>query len=714
MTRTSTKTAYPDLVDANVANSLDFAIKYTNYLNSIGSIDYSPALSNGEKTSTLVTTSTQPPLLLNNRPTTINADGSYEMDVRVTFYSPDEPKSDYYSKQKIGANSNIYGPLQSGRSVAVYKNDIPYGSIIDIPGLGSSFRAEDTGGAVKNRTASRNTGGQPVVDVFVDSYAEQQRLARSTPPVVRVRVSPPTSVLPPPTNTYPTQQPITTVSRVAVRELTVAGGKRDLNGDLTPQFSTSIDYWTSLKSSNPVTNISNFFTTLDKNTLNNYDNDFIFYWYKKFKNSTEIIKEEVNKEEHSFLDDPSDSVGSLVNTRVKFDDSVSPLFDVTCSFGAPNTVPVSLSNKLSEVTKSVNEELSLKTSSLMKTNLINLQRINDTYNIAIDSTQPHGLNLVTDLNFYLEFYNASPGMVDDLALTFDRTFEYVCYFSNINDKIGYNPRDYVSCNIQQVYNIQYNSNIENTIQSFDVSHKQIKQSRSTRTIGKSIGIFIKTANTPQLTTSQINDKFKYKTRTFKLQKPVSLTQSAQAKLNAAYSNIRIPNVNLTNLNNTIDKVGINNLEYTKKILGPSSGLVNSVSNINNIIEIPQLNLPNVLPSVDPGSFEEIFNFAAGGYRNTLNLNDPQSYLAAIDRTKAAICNFRLPVIGKVDFNSLFDGEIDFDPETLEAKLRALLPKFPKEDEFVKMFKDLVPDFNKIWKDFYARFFECSNKKDFFV
>jgi len=715
MTKTSTKTLYPDLVDANVTNSVDFTKKFTNYLNSIGSIDYSPQTTdNPAKTSTLVTNSLQPPLLINNKPTspTLNSDGSYEVEARITFYSPDEPGSDYYSQQKIGANSNIYGPLQAGRSVAVYKNDIPYGSNIAIPGLGDTFRAEDTGGAVRTRQASRNTGGQPVIDVFVNSYSEQLRLARSFPPVVKVRVSPPTSVTPPPTNTYVSQAPITTNTRVSVRELTVAGGKRELNGDLTPQLSTSVDYWTNKKSANPITSISNFFTTLDKNTLQNYDNDFIFYWYKKFSSNIDIIKEQTDKQEYSFLDDPSDSIGTLVNTRVKFDDSVSPIFDITCSFGAPNTVPVSLSNKLSEVSKSVNEELSLKTSSLMKSSLINLQRVADTYNIAIDSTQPHGLNLVTDLNYYLTFYNSSPDLLDNVALTFQRTFEYVCYFSNINDKTGYNPRDYTSCNIQQIYNSQYSANIENTLQDFDISHKQIKQSRSTRTIAKVIGNTIETTQQKQLTTAQINDKFKYKTRTYKLTKPVSLTQSAQAKLNAAYSNLRIPNVNLANLNNQIDKYGLDNLELSRKITD-ANPLAKSVSSINNIVKIPELNMPNVLPSVDPGSFGEVFSYIVDKqYKNTLDLNDPRSFLAAIERTKTAICNFKLPIVGPVDFKSLFDGEIEFDPDVLEAKLRGLLPKFPKEDDFVKMFKDLVPDFNNIWKDFYAKFFECNNNKDY--
>ena len=711
MVRTSTKTCYPELVDANIANSIDSVKKFTNYLNSIGSINYDPILDNNINSSSIVSKSTTPPLYINNKPTSsINNDGSYEVEARITFYSPDEPSSDYNTRQGLASKTNIYGKLQQGKSVAIDPSIIPYGTNLSIPQLGDNFVAMDTGGAVIRRTASRGTGGQPVIDVYVSSYAEQLKLERTYPSVVKVKVnqSAPFTASPVVYNSPVTTSEITSVS---VNELSIAGGKRDLNGDLTQQTTTSIDYHNSVKSGNPITNISEFFSKLDKEVLNNYDNDFIFYWYKKYKNSIEVIKEQTELQDKSFLDDPSDSIGLLANSRVKFDDSVSPLFDLNCSFGAPNTIPTQVANKLSNTAKNVNEELSLKTSTLMKTNLINLQRVNDTYNIASDSTQPHGLNLITDLNYYLDSYNSLPSLVNNITTELGRTYEYVCYFSNINDKTGYNPRDYLSCNIQIMPNIQYSANVENTLQNFDAAQKPIKESRSTRTIAKVLGNAVQTSEQPQFTTKEINNRFKYTARTFNLPKPASLTQSAQAKLNAALSNIKIPNANLSLLNNEINRLGITNLPGGQALTAPVSYLTKSVNNINSLIQSPTLNMPNILPSVDPGSFPEIAALITDTNFNNLKITNPIALLQSAEQIKNVACNFRLPVIGNVNFQDFLTGDLDFNVESLQAKFRSLVPKFPKEDDFVKFFKNLVPDFNNVWKDFYSRFFECGNKND---
>jgi len=711
MVRTSTKTCYPDLVDAHIANDINSVKKFTNYLNSIGSINYDPKLDSAATSSSIVTKSTTSPLYVNNKPTsTINSDGSYEVEARITFYSPDEPTSDYNTRQGLASKTDVYGKLQQGKSVAIDPAIIPYGTNISIPSLGDNFIAMDTGGAVIRRTASRNTGGQPVIDVFVSSYAEQLKLERNYPSVIKVKVnqSAPFTASP-----VAFTSPVTTseITSVSLNELSIAGGKRDLNGDLTPQAATCIDYHNQVKSGNPITNISDFFSKLDKDVLSNYDNDFIFFWYKKYKNAIEVIKEQTELQDKSFFDEPSDSIGLLANSRVKFDDAVSPLFDLNCSFGAPNTIPTQLANKLSNSARDVNEELSIKTSTLMKTNLINLQRVNDTYNIASDSTQSHGLNLITDLNYYLDAYNSLPSLVSSITTELGRTYEYVCYFSNINDKTGYNPRDYLSCNIQNMPNIQYSANVENTLQNFDAAHNPVKESRSSRTIAKALGNVVQTSEQPKFTTKEINNRFKYTARTFNLPKPASLTQSAQAKLNAALSNIKIPNANLSLLNNEINRLGISNLPGGQALTAPVTYLTKSVNNINSLVQSPTLNMPNILPSLDPGSFPEIAALITDTNFSDLKITNPIALLQSAEQIKNVACNFRLPVIGDVDFGDFLTGDLDFDIESLEAKFRSITSKFPKEDDFVKFFTKLVPDFKGVWKDFYSRFFECSNKSD---
>jgi hypothetical protein len=253
-------------------------------------------------------------------------------------------------------------------------------------------------------------------------------------------------------------------------------------------------------------------------------------------------------------------------------------------------------------------------------------------------------------------------------------------------------------------------NVENIAQDLDLLKRKTQESMSAKTIEGTLSVARKTQNRRDFktdaTTKQINDKFKYQQRTFNIKTPASLTGTAQAKLNAALSNIRTPNVNLANLNNAVSKAGISNLPLVQETLGSSNALAGSVNNALTNVTMPVLNMPNVLPSLDPGSFPEI---AAILTNTDLNNLDANSALALAEQTKETICNFELPILGEVDFGNITGS---FDLDGVEAKFKSLLPKFPKIDDFTITLKNLIPDFNTIWKDFYSRFFECSNKKDF--
>jgi len=701
MNKTVVKTSYPDLVDTYVANSTEFVKKYSNYLASIGAVSTGAA--------TPETKSNQ--LLLNNK-SSVNPDGSYEFDARITFYSPDEPKSDVYTKQRLGSQSSIYGPLSQGTSVAVDKNIVPYGSNVVIPGLGTSFIAMDTGSAVISRQASRNTGGQPVIDVFVESYAEQLRLSRSFDPVVRVKVYSNTD-----TQKIFAQNKDTFDSVELIKEN---------NRDLELPLSIAIDYHNSVKSGNPVSKIPQFFNQIESNKLSELDNEYVFYWYKKLNSLSDVIKQQVAINEDNFLANPSDSVGILANQNSKYDDSVSPLFDYKCDFGAPNIIPVSVKSKLSPTALALCEEMSLKNSSLMKSNLINIQRTSDATNMAIDSTTSHGLNLVTDLNFYLSVNTTVLNQyVEKLKSTFNRTYTYVNYFSNINEQRAYNPRNYNANNLQQIYNIQYDANVENTVQSFDVMHKQVVESRSSRTIEKVLGTETSTNEAPAVTTDSLNQKFLNVRRNYDIIKsPVSLTQGAQAELSAALNSIKIPNANLTFLDNVVNKVGVipgfsqslpGFSQLTQPIFAPIKLLSDSVTDLQKLASAPLLNIPKVLPSVDPGSFPQILELSQA----VIALKDPAtgridvgSALNTIEQAKNILCDFKLPIIGKVDFSQILDMDIDFDFESFQKKLRALLPKFPTEKDLEKFFKNLLPNFKQLFKDLYDKFFTCNNKNDY--
>lgn len=78
--------------------------------------------------------------------------------------------------------------LQPGVSVAADPRVFPYGSVIEIPGVGRRV-VKDTGTHVVQRVASRKRGvDYPVIDIFFETREEAMRFAHSNPPFAEVRV----------------------------------------------------------------------------------------------------------------------------------------------------------------------------------------------------------------------------------------------------------------------------------------------------------------------------------------------------------------------------------------------------------------------------------------------------------------------------------------------------------------------------------------------
>jgi 3D (Asp-Asp-Asp) domain-containing protein len=78
--------------------------------------------------------------------------------------------------------------LQQGVSVAADPRVLPYGTVIEIPGVGRRV-VKDTGSHVVERVASRKRGvDYPVVDIFFNTRDEALRFARSNPPFAEIRV----------------------------------------------------------------------------------------------------------------------------------------------------------------------------------------------------------------------------------------------------------------------------------------------------------------------------------------------------------------------------------------------------------------------------------------------------------------------------------------------------------------------------------------------
>jgi 3D (Asp-Asp-Asp) domain-containing protein len=105
--------------------------------------------------------------------------------VTLTTYWAIGNGSDYWTRKHTSSTGQ---PLVAGVSVAADPRVIPYGSIIDIKGVGRRV-VKDTGSHVVKRVASLRRGvSYPVIDLFFERREDALRFARSNPAFAEVRV----------------------------------------------------------------------------------------------------------------------------------------------------------------------------------------------------------------------------------------------------------------------------------------------------------------------------------------------------------------------------------------------------------------------------------------------------------------------------------------------------------------------------------------------
>ena len=571
--------------------------------------------------------------------------------------------------------------------------------------------------------------------------------------------------------------------------LTVVGALADELGDFIDETNASIDYRNALKSGDPVNNVASFFKDLDDKKLKTFNNDFIYFWYKKYQSSLDIIKAQIKKgqetrfsstidrnvdsynlefteeftqgfskasaarsKDYSYLGDMSDSIGILANISSKIDDSSSLLADVQCKYGAPVTIPPTLSCKISQTTRDIMRDLSTKNTSMMRANLINLQRVSKQSTNALDNMtatplQAHGSNLVGDFNYVNEFFNELQQIVQQLVSQFGQQYyEFISYFNTINDKTGYSPRIAPGFNKQHIANIEFELDIEGTRQKLDLLQNKIKESTGTRTIANTISVERLNAGdplAPNITTNSINNRFLFQEKTNKIPVPASLTEFATKKLETSQEVMSLPNQSLNTINNVLDKININNLPGIDSVLSRSNNLglggalspfseaVNglitpirdSIGDIGALTQNPfsifgdsiKINgsTNGILPSINLGSIPEISGLITRtnlGSFTSFDLNSVNNVFELAQSIKNIVCNFELPIIGKIDTSFVF--EIEFSPENLYKKLLSMLPKFPTKDDFKKLLQKLKPDFKQIFKNLFDKFFTCNNNNNF--
>jgi len=484
------------------------------------------------------------------------------------------------------------------------------------------------------------------------------------------------------------------------------------SGDLDNQLKIALEFRKALRSNDPITKLKEFFTMLNDSESNNINNDFIFYWYKKYQTTFEDIKLLFKGKSDVFFSDLSDNIGMIANFACKYTDNVSPLTDLTNKDNPPNQIPVVLSNKLSSTAQDLYNQLNNITSLLQKNNLINIQRVQSGQysleNLQADTTVSHGANLITDLKFYQDFYLYLPLLVDKVSAIFNKTFSFITYFSNLNDKTGYNPRSSIN-NLQKINSVYFKSNVEGKDLVLDLLKNNYKPSLNEYSINERLGVIAPTQQKSASTIS-INNKFLGKDSNSAAPTPISNSIIAQEREKAAAEEVKQPNKDIVNLNAQVQRLSITPSSNKTN----ENSLVTTVNNKEAVKEKPANNTSGKLPSASLGSFPEISALASGAS----NLNEPnsQAILDSIESANKLFCDFKLPEINQGDLNNLTSGDVTFNEKQLINMLLGLVPKvsLPKLDDYTTAIKQLIEslDPEKIWKSFYSKLFECKNKKDY--
>lgn len=111
------------------------------------------------------------------------SDEKVEYLARVTYYWPG-------NGGQVGNITSTGKPAVCGKTVAVDPKIIPYGSKVEIPKMGKTFIAKDTGSAVKKRTASKRLKRDNIViDVFCANKAVADRRIKKYPMFMTVIVT---------------------------------------------------------------------------------------------------------------------------------------------------------------------------------------------------------------------------------------------------------------------------------------------------------------------------------------------------------------------------------------------------------------------------------------------------------------------------------------------------------------------------------------------
>jgi len=523
-------------------------------------------------------------------------------------------------------------------------------------------------------------------------------------------------------------------------------------GDLRRVAEIAILYNQTKTAPNPIKAQRSFFEKYNTEYFLDLDNNTIFEYYKKFNASIEDVQS-IRISFDSPLTPVSDCFGLYTNIFSKYSDAVAPPWDFyaptsSSTFnpsnyktqgGGPFVIPATSLNKLHPTTVSLLKESSSTSTAIFNSSMRNIYKPSKGADIqGADQTTSHGINLIPDLTPYIQNYINKKMLTENLKGGFKNTFDFNTFFSTVNDFTGYNPRNYASNNLEKMHDIYFDINIEGKIQKVDLLQKKYKHSRSTRTIKKALCISggcreevqDNNINAPAALGEAVTSE--QRVQNLAKHTPISFTEKANNKIADAQAMLARPSIRVAEVTAKLDQITTTTIpivnDITKDALvvpltdlmsntvagitQPVAALLNSASSLTTTQQT-DLNIPTVLPSFDLGSFPQIAGLAASiDPRNV----DPVAVLDAAQQAKDIICNFKLPVIGKIDFQAVLKGNFDNIGDEFEKFINSLQRKLtsliPTEEELKKQFTSIIPSFKKLFKEFYKKFFECDNKKEY--
>ena len=173
--------------------------------------------------------------------------------------------------------------------------------------------------------------------------------------------------------------------------------------------------------------------------------EFIIYWINEFNKLSNKIQNEIikkcNTQEKNLFQNISDSIGHLTFLFNIFDNNTSPYYDVTNNLTMLNCpVGASIYNKINKNNKTLLSFAELKTNTILKNNLKNLQSSNVS-SIELGgkgvyyTTISHGENLITDLKAANMMFTIIAKLNSILSQILDFIWEIVNYYKSKNDNL---------------------------------------------------------------------------------------------------------------------------------------------------------------------------------------------------------------------------------------------------------------------------------------